>query len=309
MQPTSLIWKMLEFYGTRINHRGKWRVHPFLRSMLRANSDCDLEVTRQGKRWCLNPSDFVQSHLYWTAEYESWDVMQLSRWVHPGAVVFDIGANFGYYSVSLASEMRGSGKVYAFEPCKTTFGRLQTNIALNHLESIIEAIPRGLSERSGLAYLDRIDGNSGATALSSQAKGEAIELETLDHFCDANEIHRVDVVKIDVEGSELRVIEGGRAMLSRHQPTIMVEFNSSAMGAAGISDGQLEDLLRTLGYELFATKREQLLPFHSDPRRPTLRNVFCIASNRGIVIDNAERDNTRQASMQDARISAPRQIR
>ena len=239
MQPTSLIWKMLEFYGTRINHRGKWRVHPFLRSVLGANSDCDLEVTRQGLRWCLNPSDFVQSHLYWTAEYESWDVLQLSQWVHPGAVVFDVGASFGYYSITLASAMEGKGRVYAFEPCKTTFGRLRTNIVLNHLESIIESIPRGLSEKSGVAYLNGVDGNSGAAALSAQARGEAIELDTLDHFCEVNKVRRLDVIKIDVEGSELRVIEGGRTTLSRHQPTVMVEFNSSALGAAGIADPQL----------------------------------------------------------------------
>ena len=282
MQPTSLIWKMLEFYGTRINHRGKWRVHPFLRSVVGANSDCDLEVTRQGLRWCLNPSDFVQSHLYWTAEYESWDVLQLSRLVHPGCVVFDVGANFGYYSISLASAMQGNGRVYAFEPCQTTFRRLQTNIALNHLESIIESVPCGLSEKSGVAYLDGVNGNSGATALSAQAMGEAIELDTLDHFCEANNVHRVDVIKIDVEGSELRVIEGGRATLCRHRPTIMVEFNSSALGAAGIADGQLEDALRSLGYKLFATKREQLLPFHFDPQTPTLRNVFCIPASRQI---------------------------
>jgi len=280
MQPTSLIWKMLEFYGTRINHRGKWRVHPFLRSVLGANSDRDLEVTRQGLRWCLNPSDFVQSHLYWTAEYESWDVLQLSRWVHPGAVVFDVGANFGYYSISLASVMQRQGRVYAFEPCKTTFARLRTNIALNDLESIIESVPCGLSERSGIAYLDGVDGNSGAAALSAQATGAAIKLDTLDHFCEVNKVHQVDVIKIDVEGSELRVIEGGKTTLSRHQPTIMVEFNSSALGAAGIADGQLEDALRSLGYELFATKREQLLPFRYDPHTPTLKNVFCIAPSR-----------------------------
>jgi FkbM family methyltransferase len=283
MQPTSLIWKMLEFYGTRINHRGKWRIHPFLRTALRANSDCDLEVTRQGLRWYLNPSDFVQSHLYWTAEYESWDVLQLSRWVHPGAVVFDVGANFGYYSISLASVMQGNGKVFAFEPSKTTFRRLRTNIGLNHLESVVSAIPCGLSETSQVAYLDQVEeGNSGAAAVSPEAKGEAIQLDTLDHFCDANEIHRMDLIKIDVEGSELRVIEGGRAMLTRHQPIIMVEFNSSALRGAGTSAGQLEELLQTLGYQLFATKRERLLPFRYDPQRDILRNVFCIPSSRGV---------------------------
>jgi hypothetical protein len=71
-------------------------------------------------------------------------------------------------------------------------------------------------------------------------------------------------------------------MLSRYQPIIMVEFNSSALRAAGTSAGQLEERLQTLGYQLFATKRERLLPFRSDPQRPILRNVFCIPSSRGV---------------------------
>jgi FkbM family methyltransferase len=281
MQPTSLIWKMLEFYGTQVNHRGKWRIHPILRSALGADSDCDLEVTRQGLRWCLNPSDFVQSHLYWTAEYESWDVLQISRWIQPGAVAFDVGANFGYYSITLASRMRGQGRVFAFEPCRTTYQRLRTNITLNHLESTISTIPCGLSNSPGVAYLEQVeDGNSGATAVSAQATGEAIELDTVDHFCDVNEIDHIDIMKIDVEGSELRVLEGAKAMLSRHQPRIMIEINSSALVAAGASVEQLEDLLRGLGYQLFATQRDRLLPFNLDRRKPILRNIFCTPSSR-----------------------------
>lgn len=280
MRPTSPIWKMLEFYGTRINHRGKWRVHAFLRSALRASSDCNLEVTRRGLRWCLNPSDFVQTHLYWTAEYEPWDLLQLSQWVSPGAVVFDVGANFGYYSISLATALQGDGRVFAFEPSKTTFSRLRTNIALNHLESIISPIPCGLSDRPGLAYLAQVEGNSGAAAVSAHATGDAIELDTLDHFCRGNKVDRVDVVKVDVEGNELRVIEGGKAMLAQHQPIIMIEFNSSALEAAGTAVGHLEDLLRGLGYQLMTTKRERLLPFHSTPQQPILTNVFCIPGNR-----------------------------
>jgi FkbM family methyltransferase len=280
MQPTSLVWKMLEFYGTRINHRGKWRVHEFLRSALGANADCNLEVKRRGLLWRLNPSDFVQTHLYWTGEYEPWDLLQLSRWVHPGAVVFDIGANFGYYSISLASAMQRAGHIFAFEPCKMTFSRLSTNIALNHLESLITAIPCGLSESRGLAYLDQIDGNSGAATLSAHVEGEAIEVDTLDHFCEANDVHGVDVIKVDVEGSELRVIEGARATLARHQPVIMVEFNSSALTAAGTSVGRLEDVLGGLGYNLFAAKRECLIPFKAALQQPILANVFCIPESR-----------------------------
>src|ERR1700751_5703925 len=135
MHPNSLTWKMLEFYGTRLPHRGKWKIHAFLRSLLHLDHDGDLEVQRQGLLWTLNPADFAQTHLYWTNEYEPWDLFHLSKWVHPGSVILDVGANFGYYSLKLASALMGEGRVFAFEPSSASFSRLEQNIRLNHLES------------------------------------------------------------------------------------------------------------------------------------------------------------------------------
>jgi FkbM family methyltransferase len=276
MQPSSLIWRMAEFYGTRINHRGKRYVHRFLRSAFHLNSSCDLEVVRQGLLWHLNPSDFVQTHLYWMGEYEGWDLQQLSRWVGPNSIVVDVGANFGYYSVSLAAALQGKGRVYAFEPCRETFARLQTNIALNHFESNITAVSGGLSDSRGVAYLDRFTGNSGAATLTSNPTGDAVELDTLDHFCELHALTRLDVVKVDVEGSELRVINGGRQALSRFHPVVMIEFNSEALSRAGASVEVLDGSLRDLGYELFVASRDGLRPFQSSPGSSTVMNVLCL---------------------------------
>lgn len=283
MQPSSVVWRVLEFYGTQIKHRGKWRVHGLLRNALHATSDCDLEVKRQGLNWCLNPSDFVQTHLYWTGEYEPWDVYHLSQWLCPNAVFLDVGANFGYYSIRLASMMHMIGHVYAFEPSRATFSRLCRNIALNRFGPVVTPMPVALSERKGFASLNEFDGNSGATRISGQNKGETIELDTLDCFCEANQITRVDIMKVDVEGSEVRVIEGGNATLSRYRPVMMVEFNSSALEEAGTSGIRLDGLLRGLGYQLFKAERERLIPFHLTPNM--IANVFCIPESRIVEIE------------------------
>jgi FkbM family methyltransferase len=283
MQPDSFLWKALEFYGTRVRHRGKWLVHHWLRVVLGASADCNLEVERQGLRWCLNPSDFVQTHLYWTGEYEPWDSRHLWQWAQRGAVVFDVGANFGYYSVTTASAMHGKGRVFAFEPCAATFARLRMNIALNHLEAVITPVPYGLSDTLGYAYLENDHSNSGAAAISSEAQGEKVGLDTLDHFCESNGLDRVDIVKMDVEGNELRVLEGGRNMLSRHMPFMMIEFNSSALEKAGSSAQQLSEMLRELGYQLLVARREILLPFQPAKQVQVPVNVFCVPQRRADV--------------------------
>ncbi len=276
MKPNSPLWKILEFYGTRIKHPGKWRVHEFLRSILRADRDCELEVERQGLRWRLNPSDFVQKHLFWLGEYEYHDLRILSRWLRPGAVVFDVGANFGYYSLNLASALNGKGHVYAFEPSKGSFSRLQENINLNNLQSKITASRLGLSESGGAAFLHHDPTNSGAATVSHKDEGETISIDTLDNFCRANKIPRVDVIKIDVEGHELQVIKGGTKFLSLHRPAMMIEFNSTALEASGQTVEALAQAIRGLGYELRVAHRDKLSPMSVLPKGLVVMNVFCV---------------------------------
>ena len=106
MKSDSLIFRTLEFYGTRINHPGQWLIHEKLRNLFRVQVDADLEVTRDGLKWILNPSDFMQSGLFWLGAQDRWDIYQIKRRLKPGAVIFDVGANFGYYSLTLAKYLK-----------------------------------------------------------------------------------------------------------------------------------------------------------------------------------------------------------
>jgi hypothetical protein len=80
-----------------MHHRGQWRIHAKLRQLLDANIDCDMEVERAGLRWVLNPSDYMQRNLFWLGENDRWDTFHIKRLLPAGAVVCDVGANFGYY--------------------------------------------------------------------------------------------------------------------------------------------------------------------------------------------------------------------
>jgi FkbM family methyltransferase len=274
VKPGSFLWNALEIYGTRVHHPGKWRVHEWLRNKLRVSYGGDLQVERQGLRWLLNPSDFVQSTFFWTGEFETWDWYHFLALLKPEAIVFDIGANFGYYSALTALLLNDKGHVYAFEPCRKTYDRLHTNILLNRLQSSVTAVPIALSDHCGSAYLDQTEGNSGATHISKQ--GDAITLDTVDHFCETHPIPRIDVIKIDVEGHELHVLTGAKQAIERWRPNIMIEFNPEALQRFGASAAQLENLLRSWGYQLSVPDRKKLIPFDRVPAGWQILNVFAV---------------------------------
>lgn len=274
--PESQLWKALELYGTRVHHRGKWRLHNWLLRKLEPACDRDFEVERMGQRWLLNPSDFVQSSFYWTGEFETWDWFHLSHLVTPESIVFDVGANFGFYTIMIARQLTSKGRVFSFEPCAQTVSRLRTNIRLNGLEAVITILPVALSKQQGVGYLDNVSGNSGARALAPN--GERISLTTLDAVCVEHSIKRVDIIKIDVEGHEMAVLEGAAKTIESSRPIMLVEGNEVALRRSGASAKDLAAKLRSWGYRLLVPNRRRLVPLSGFPPPPEIINLFALPS-------------------------------
>ena len=87
--------------------------------------DEDFEVLRQGLVWKLNPSNFVEQDLYWLGVKDCWELYHSKLFLRSGEVIFDIGANFGYYSCMIASILSKNCKIYAFEPIPSNYERLK----------------------------------------------------------------------------------------------------------------------------------------------------------------------------------------
>lgn len=278
MRADSWLFKLLEFYGTRIHHRGQWRVHALLRKWLRPNVDVDLEVVRDGHRWLLNPSDFVQCEFFWLGSMDTWDVLHLKQLLPPGSVIFDVGANFGHYAITLADALHRDCSVHAFEPFPPNFERLRTNIRMNTLEHIIQVHAKGLSDLVGSGYMTTRADNSGAAtlAVSVGADGYHVALTTLDSFCAQYRIEKLDFVKIDVEGYEERLLLGGKETISRFSPLILIELDPPKLIRAGSSVGRVVAQLNDFGYELCVAHRKRLVPLRNLPRGQDLINAFCL---------------------------------
>jgi len=118
-------------------------------------------------------------------------------------------------------------------------------------------------------------GNSGAARVELDHRGELV-LETLDGFCLEKSVDRLDVIKIDVEGFEERVLKGGERTLTRCRPTILIELNPTALTQASSSPQAVVELLQEWGYCLYETYKRVLRPLVNVPSGEGYVDVFCV---------------------------------
>ena len=280
MNPNSLIFKLALFYGCRMpNHPRKWWMHEKLRKLLGTPVDLDIDVVRTGLNWSLNPADFEHETLFWTDAKDTWEIKALQARLEPGSVFLDIGANFGYYSIRLAAALRAQIEVHAFEPHPVTFQRLSRHIDLNGLNSAIHAHRSALCDVSGTSRMVGRPDNSGASTLVVGLTGDGgteVQTTTLDEFACAAGLTRVDVIKIDVEGAEPRVLRGGRETIRKFRPALLVEFWTPGLVRAGSTPAELANALAELGYRMFRPPANLLAPLDRAPDSPDPVNVLCL---------------------------------
>lgn len=154
--------------------------------------------------------------------------------VTDGSVCVDVGANIGLYSLGL-SHLAPRGRVYAVEPSPGAFQWLRSNLDANGVTNV-EATQGALSDRVGTIGFHDVPfftAGSFTAEKGSYLEGEAVgstlvevPCTTLDTLVGSHGVDRVDVIKIDVEGAELSVLDGARRTLADHQPVVVMEFNS-----------------------------------------------------------------------------------
>lgn len=172
----------------------------------------------------------------WGSDIEP-ELAALPHVLGPGGVVVDVGANSGVYSLVAARIVGDSGVVISLEPNPRMLAVLQRNVARN---SYTNVRLRGLAAGSGCGSA-RFFENSGMPHSFSLVPGAAgtssfsvltVDLDTLLGW---EEVTRVDLIKIDAEGSEGAVLAGARQTIARHRPVIIAELIHG--GLEGIPDG------------------------------------------------------------------------
>jgi FkbM family methyltransferase len=175
-------------------------------------------------------------------------------------VFFDVGASYGYYGMSLAKAVPSSA-VHCFEAVPSTCYYLIKNIEKNGLKNIIVQ-QEAVGEIEGKVYVTNNNFGGDYISVDIGSKGgihhNEVQCITLDSYVKANEIHRVDYIKIDVEGAELLVLKGARNLIEVFKPIIQVETTDAFMQRFGHKSADVFKFLMQMGYDyLFLGKHEE----------------------------------------------------
>ncbi|QDA62300.1 FkbM family methyltransferase [Hymenobacter jejuensis] len=206
---------------------------------------------RHGLTLHLHLGDWIQQNLYFLGAYEAREIAFLERYLKPGDVVFDVGANIGLHTLVAAKMVGPKGKVYAFEPFRQNFEHLQAHIQLNGLTNVVAA-ELAVSDTDGpLDFFAPPPNNSGMGSRYSQAVGsrpQVVQAVALDRY--AADLPALNLVKIDIEGGELLALRGMRNLLATHKPKVVMEIDRSILQNAQLSDNEIVGFMAALGYHM-----------------------------------------------------------
>jgi FkbM family methyltransferase len=189
--------------------------------------------------------------------YEKAECDVVLRLLQPGMTVLDIGAHHGYYTLLASYRVGQSGRVLAFEPSPRERRKLRWHLRWNHCSNV-EVVEMALGAQAGEAELFLVAGReTGCNSLRPPAvrgtpKKLGVPIGTLDGFVSRRGIERVDFLKLDVEGAELSVLEGGQQLLSRRPRLIaLVEVSGQRTAAWGYAPEEILKLLAARGFQWF----------------------------------------------------------
>jgi FkbM family methyltransferase len=197
-----------------------------------------LQGCLKGRKWIVGSGE----HGYWLGWYEIGKRQAFEAAIPEGAVVYDIGANVGYYSLMAAVLAGPKGHVYAFEPLPRNVNFLRRHVAINKMEDLITVLDVAISDQSGEAAFDLGASTSmGHLAESGEIKVKQVKL---DELVAAGEVRPPDYMKIDVEGAEAEVLSGAMTLLEKYRPILFLDTHQREAHHATV------DILKGLGYTL-----------------------------------------------------------
>ncbi|NQV20453.1 MAG: FkbM family methyltransferase [Rhodospirillales bacterium] len=185
-----------------------------------------LVTLNNGVRLCV-PRLWSSLTPYVLLEQERWfedEIDFVGRLLLPGEQAIDIGANYGCYTLVMSRSVGGTGRVWAFEPAALTAWFLNASLKENGLSNVAVSTS-AVSDRVGSAsfQVSLAPELSGLGAVDQSLSTEQVTTTTLDECAGQMSGNDISFVKIDAEGHEQQVLEGGREFFARQSPLVMYE--------------------------------------------------------------------------------------
>jgi FkbM family methyltransferase len=191
----------------------------------------------RGKRWIVGAA----THGCWLGTYEYRKQRLFAQAIRPGHVVYDVGANVGFYTLLAAVRAGAGGRVIAFEPLPRNVTLLRRHMALNEIHNV-DVRDTAVSDTAGSAAFT--DGVGPATGRLDRAGALHVTTVTLDESVYSYGMAPADVIKMDIEGGELRALRGAKRLLADRRPVVFLSTHGNAVHEPCCA------LLRDLGYHV-----------------------------------------------------------
>lgn len=213
---------------------------------------------RRHTRYELDLREGIDLSIYLFSVFEPDVVAYYEKALGPDAVVIDIGANIGAHTLQLAGLCGDGGKVIALEPTAWAFGKLLRNIELNPgLKPRIHAMQSFLGRQSSGELPESICSSwpmdVAETSADARSEGRACSTQgasamTLDQLVEKLGLWRVDLIKLDVDGNELDVLEGAQSTLARFRPRLIIELAPYVFSDREKSIVRILETMKSKGY-------------------------------------------------------------
>lgn len=174
--------------------------------------------------------------------------------LEPGMVVIDVGAHVGYYTLIAAKAVGPTGKVFAFEPDDSNYSLLIKNVEINGYSNVV-AVKQAVSNYVGYSTLELSPWHSGIHHIDysgqQESSGVQVETTTVDTFLGSQESLEISLVKIDVEGSEERVLDGMSQLFENSgKLNVILEYHPPLLERSGVDPREFLHRLTTSNFNV-----------------------------------------------------------
>jgi FkbM family methyltransferase len=245
------------------------------------------QIEKDSIKYLLWANEDIGKRMILQGGYEQSELLAFKKLIRNGDICIDVGGNVGIFSLNFAKCCGAHGHVYVIEPMKKNQLVIELAAEINGLKNV-SIFPYALSDRDGEVVLE-VPSVDGAYAFikpsqDSSSSGQlSVRCLPLSQFVQEQAIRQLDILKIDVEGAEKLVLDGGKEILSdgsRKPRVVMVELVDEFLGRYGATVSSVLSMMSELGYEpYYAQGNGELLPFDMrDINR--IFNVFFLQRGR-----------------------------
>lgn len=268
----------------------------FLREQLHPLYKKDLRTIklRTGLTLQVNLGDHMGCDFYYGLFGEQQDFDLFMAAVKPGAIVVDVGANVGVYSITAAQRCGAAGRVLAFEPGTSARALLAGNVGRNDLQDKVKVVAACVGDYDGFIEFNEA-ADSAMSGIQDTSRGGTVQrlrcpITTLDTALAQEGIPKVDALKIDVEGAEGMVLAGARRILDASDPVVMLEISTKNTVEGALSqlrcalvdlEGRGFQMLRIMPRTCELREFDQVSEIFEQPEKVVSGNYFLARAGTG----------------------------